>query len=134
MMTLHVSIGQGSLCIGCTVLGSYNQLMKTLYSILCLLGIALPLSQLMPWLAQHGFDIPLLIDEAFGNRISAFAWLDVVVSAIVVLAFVLWEGQRIGMRKLWIPIAGLFSVGVSLGLPLFLLLREMHLDASNSHH
>lgn len=102
--------------------------MKTLYSILSLLGVALPLSQLIPWLLQHGLNLPLLIDQAFGERISAFAWLDVVVSAVVLLVFILWEGRRIGMKNLWIPIVGLFSIGVSLGLPLFLLLREIHLS------
>lgn len=103
--------------------------MKTIYFILCLLGVALPLSQLAPWLLQHGLNTTLLIEEAFGDRISAFAWLDVVVSAVVVLIFIVWEGRRIGMNKLWVPIVGLFSIGVSLGLPLFLLLREIHLKA-----
>ncbi len=102
--------------------------MKTIYSILCVLGIMLPLSQFVPWVAQHGLNIPLLLSEAFGSRISAFAWLDVLVSAVVVLAFILWEGKRISMRRRWIPIVGLLSVGVSLGLPLFLLLREIHLE------
>jgi hypothetical protein len=103
--------------------------MKTIYFILCLLGVALPLSQLAPWLFEHGVNISLLIEEAFEDRISAFAWLDVVVSAVVVLIFIVWEGRRIGMTKLWVPIVGLFSIGVSLGLPLFLLLREMHMTA-----
>ncbi len=103
--------------------------MKLIYFILSVLGVVLPLSQFVPWVYQHGLNLPLLIDEAFGDRISAFAWLDVIVSAIVVLVFIVWEGSRIGMTRLWIPVVGLFSIGVSLGLPLFLLLREMHLAA-----
>lgn len=101
--------------------------MKLVYLALCVLGTALPMSQFLPWLYQHGANISLLFDRAFGSPISAFAWLDVVVSAIVVVVFIIWEGRRIRMSKLWIPIAGLFTVGVSLGLPLFLLLREFHL-------
>lgn len=103
--------------------------MKSIYLILCVLGVVLPLSQLAPWLHQNGLNIHLLISEAFGNRIAAFAWLDVIVSAVVVLAFIIWEGRRLGMKKLWIPIIGLFSIGVSLGLPLFLLMREMQFSA-----
>lgn len=104
--------------------------MKTIYTILCVLGVALPLSQFTPWLLQNGLNIPLLISEAFGNRIAAFAWLDVIVSAVVALVFIIWEGRRLGMKRLWIPIVGLFSIGVSLGLPLFLLLREMQFSAA----
>lgn len=100
---------------------------KLFYLVLCVLGTALPLSQFLPWVYQHGLNVPLLFDQAFGAQVSAFAWFDVVVSAIVVVMFIIWEGKRIGMRKLWIPITGLFTVGVSLGLPLFLLLREYHL-------
>lgn len=108
--------------------------MKFVYFILCALGVALPLSQFAPWLHQNGLNIPLLTSEAFGNHIAAFAWLDVIVSAVVVLVFIIWEGRRLGMKKLWIPIIGLLSIGVSLGLPLFLLLREIHLPAAKKKH
>lgn len=106
--------------------------MKLFYLILCVLGAALPLSQFLPWIYQHGLNIPLLFSQAFGSQVSAFAWLDVAVSAIVVVVFTIWEGKRIGIKKLWIPIAGLFTVGVSLGLPLFLLMREYHLPTRHT--
>lgn len=32
------------------------------------------------------------------------------------------------MQRLWMPVAGTLVVGVSLGLPLFLLLREIHIE------
>lgn len=104
--------------------------MKSTYSILCVIGVVLPLSQFAPWLHQNGLNIPLFVSEAFGNRIAAFAWLDVLISAVVVLFFIIWEGRRLGMTNLWMPVVGLFSVGVSFGLPLFLLLRETHLSAA----
>lgn len=106
--------------------------MTLIYTILCVLGVALPVSQFAPWLYQNGLNVPLLVSEAFANRIAAFAWLDVLVSAVVVLVFIIWEGRRLGMTKLWMPIIGLFSIGVSLGLPLFLLLREMQLTSLES--
>jgi len=42
---------------------------------------------------------------------------------------VLWtlvfsEGRRLGMKNLWAPVAANLAVGVSLGLPLFLYMRE----------
>lgn len=104
--------------------------MKSIYSILCVLGVALPLSQFTPWLYQNGLNTPLFVSGAFGNRIAAFAWLDILISAVVVLVFIIWEGRRLGMTKLWMLVVGLFSIGVSFGLPLFLLLRETHLSAA----
>lgn len=97
------------------------------YGILSVLGLALPMTQFIPWLMEHGLDIPIFFEEAIQTRIGAFAWLDVIVSAIVLIGFIIHEGRRQKMRHLWIPILGTLSIGVSLGLPLFLLLRELHL-------
>jgi hypothetical protein len=102
--------------------------MQIVYAILCLIGTALPLAQFTPWLAEHGLDFPLLAQQAIATPVSAFAWSDVLVSALAVVALVLAEGRRLGMRRPWIALLGL-GVGVSLALPLFLLLRERHLAA-----
>jgi hypothetical protein len=51
--------------------------LKTIYLILCALGIILPYWQFIPWLAANGLDIPLLVRELFANRISAFFGVDV---------------------------------------------------------
>jgi hypothetical protein len=99
-------------------------MLQYLYLILCVLGAALPLSQLLPFLAEHGFDFPLMIEQLFANRISAFFGLDVIVSSAVLWVFVLTEGRRLGMKNLWVCLAGNLTVGVSLGLPLFLYMRE----------
>jgi hypothetical protein len=48
------------------------------------------------------------------------------VSSVVLWVFVFTEGRRLGMKNLWAPIAGNLAVGVSLGLPLFLYMREEH--------
>ena len=102
--------------------------MKNLYGVLCLLGIVLPYTQLVPWLLENGLNIMLLVEEAAQLRIGAFAWLDVIVSALALVAFILYEGGKLEMPNLWQPVLGTCVVGVSLGLPLFLLLREIHLE------
>ncbi len=99
--------------------------MRIVYIILCICGAALPLAQFVPWLSSHGLDIPLLVAHAVATPISAFAWSDVLVSAIAVAVFVVVEGRRLGMRRTWLPILAL-GVGPSLALPLFLLQRERH--------
>ncbi|MEC0208166.1 DUF2834 domain-containing protein [Paenibacillus ehimensis] len=104
--------------------------LKYIYGILALLGTILPYSQFIPWIREHGLNLSLLIGEASQTRIGAFAWLDVAVSAVVLIAFIVYEGSRKGMKWLWVPIIGTLTVGVSLGLPLFLLQREIHLERS----
>ena len=96
---------------------------------LCLLGTALPYWQLLPWVMDHGLNIPLLCEELFVTRIGAFFGLDVVVSALVLFLFIATEGRRIAVSLLWLPIIATLLVGVSLGLPLFLFLRQRKLDA-----
>ena len=99
-------------------------MIQYLYLILCVLGIVLPCSQLIPFLAEHGFNVPLIIDQLFANRISGFFGLDVIVSSVVFWIFVFSEGRRQQMKHLWVYIICNLAVGVSLGLPLFLYMRE----------
>ena len=49
-------------------------------------------------------------------------------STVALAAFVLIEGTRIGLTRRWMPIVATCVVGVSLGLPLFLYQRQVHLD------
>ena len=101
---------------------------KTLYLWLCVVGTALPYSQLIPFLRQHGLDIRLFVEQLFANPISGFFGLDVLVSSVVLWVLVAVEGKRAGMKHLWAPVAANLAVGVSLGLPLFLYLREARLE------
>ena len=102
---------------------------KTIYLLFCALGIALPYSQFVPWIiAQHGVLMGLFVRELFANRIGGFFGMDVLVSAIVLIFFIRREGKSLGVRHLWLPIVGVLTVGVSLGLPLFLYLRERAME------
>ena len=101
--------------------------MQIIYLVLCITGAALPLAQFIPWLADRGLDFPHFIQEAVATRTSSFAWADVLISGLVFVIFVRAERRRLGMRQTWPSFLGL-AVGVSLALPLFLLLRERHLS------
>ena len=102
-------------------------MIQYLYLVLCLLGTILPYSQFLPFLAEHGFNVPLLIEQLFANRISGFFGFDVIISSVALWILVLTEGRRQQMRHLWVYIACNLLVGVSLGLPLFLYMRERKL-------
>lgn len=101
---------------------------KTIYLLFCALGIALPYSQFVPWVLQNGLRMGLFVQELFANRIGGFFGMDVLVSVFVLIFFIRREGRRLDVRHLWLPIAGTLAVGVSLGLPLFLYLRESALE------
>jgi hypothetical protein len=99
-------------------------MIQYLYLILCVAGTVLPYSQFLPFLAQHGFDVRLFVEQMFANRISSLFGLDVIVSSVVLWSLVLTEGRRLRMRHLWVYVLCSLAVGVSLGLPLFLYMRE----------
>ncbi|HEX8089075.1 MAG TPA: DUF2834 domain-containing protein [Blastocatellia bacterium] len=99
-------------------------MIQYLYLILCVAGAVLPYSQFLPFLAEHGFNVRLFVEQLFNNRISSLFGFDVIVSSVVLWGFVLTEGRRRQMKHLWVYILCSLAVGVSLGLPLFLYMRE----------
>ena len=102
------------------------------YLICCVLGFILPYSQFVPWLLEHGLNVALLVRELFGNRVSAFFAMDVIVSAIVLIWFIQSEGKRLRVRLLWLPTVGTLLAGISFGFPLFLFLRQVTLDRTTA--
>ena len=105
---------------------------KTVYLLLCIVGFAKPYAAFLPWLAEHGPNGRLFLQHLFANRISAFFTLDVIVSAVVLLRFSALESRRLRLHSRWIVLAATLLVGVSLGLPLFLYLRERQLEHNPS--
>jgi len=78
--------------------------------------------------SNTGPDLRLFFHELIANRISGFFAMDVIISAVVLLLFIQSEGKRLRMCLLWLPSIGTLIVGLSLGLPLFLYLRQVKLD------
>lgn len=104
--------------------------LKTIYLVLCIVGFVAPYAAFLPWLADHGPNGSLFVQQLFANRISAFFAIDVVVSAVVLLLFTSVESSRLRLRSGWIVLLATLLVGVSLGLPLLLYLRERQLEQS----
>lgn len=106
-----------------------NMKKSTLYFFLLVLGAVLPLAFFLPFVATEGLDVLLFLKQLFANRISGFFAMDVLVSSGVTFAFTLFESRRLALRVGPWCLLGLL-VGVSLALPLFLWIRERHLEAS----
>ena len=94
-----------------------------LYLALCAIGALLPLSELAAFVREHGLAVRLLFAQLWATHAGAFFGLDVIVSSVVLWAFVCIDGRRAGVRHRWAPILANLAVGVSLGLPLYLYLR-----------
>jgi Terpene cyclase DEP1 len=102
--------------------------LRHVYLACCVLGLILPYSQFVPWVMEHGLNPSLFLQNLFVNRISGFFVMDVLVSAIVLITFIRQEASSLQIRHRWIPVVAILLVGVSLGLPLFLYMRQAHLD------
>ena len=103
---------------------------KIIYFALCIAGTILPCWQFIPFLREHGLDLSLFFQQLFASPVSGFFGMDVIVSSLTLWVFVYSEGTRLKMRHLWIYVVCNLLVGVSLGLPLFLLMRQAKLDQS----
>ena len=83
-----------------------------------IVGVVVPYAALIPFLIEHGLDIARIVDEITATRLGAFAWLDVLVSAVVLLLAAFGTGWISTGRALWVALATCLA-GVSAGLPLF---------------
>jgi hypothetical protein len=72
------------------------------------------------------------LDDAFATPAAAFMSLDVTFVAVVGLLFMLAEGWRLGMRRLWVYVLLAFGVAISVALPVFLLVRQLRLASPRS--
>jgi hypothetical protein len=98
--------------------------LEAAYLGLAVAGTVVPLAAFVPWLAAHGLDPALFVQQMFANRIGAFFGWDVIVSAIVILVAVIAGSDRLrGPQRAGI-VVGTLLVGVSLSLPLLRFFRE----------
>ena len=106
--------------------------MKYFYGVFCVLGIILPFSQFISWLNENGLNLPLMFYQITSDKLSLFAWFDVIISAVVLIGFVIWDSRKNNIKNAWISIISTCCVGVSLGLPLYLLIKEIQQEVKPS--
>ncbi|MEW6207754.1 MAG: DUF2834 domain-containing protein [Acidobacteriota bacterium] len=104
--------------------------MKWIYVALCVAGFALPYYFFIPFVAENGLNLSLFVNQLFASPVSSFFGADVIVSSLVLWAFIYHETRRQRVKWWWLCIIANLAVGVSLGLPLFLLLREVEREKS----
>ena len=98
---------------------------KTVYIILCLLGAAIPLAAFVPFTLENGLDMGLFVREMFDTQVASFLSADLILSSVALWAFIYFELRKRSIKYWWLAIVANLGVGLSLGFPLFLLLREI---------
>lgn len=81
---------------------------------------------------EHGFNFTFFCRQIIESPLAAFAWLDVVVTVIVTVLMVVNEGKKLRIKRLWIPIVASFIGGAAVGLPLYLYMKQCHIDNNDS--
>ena len=97
--------------------------MRNFYVMLTIIGILAPMAFFVPWMMVNGLDVQKWLAEIATSKISAFAWTDVVISAIALIGFILHERRTLAVPFFWLAIVATLMIGVSAGLPLYLALR-----------
>lgn len=95
------------------------------YLVLCVLGVVLPYWPLAALFAGNGFDFLAYPRGLFGTPVATALTLDLTVTMLAFWCFVLTDGRRQGMRRLWIYLAASVLVNVAVALPMYLYRREV---------
>jgi len=104
---------------------------KGIYAALCVLGFVVPYYFFVRFVGEHGLDLSMLIRQVFATPASSFFAADVIVSSVVLWVFIFREAGKRSIRFWWICLIANLAVGVSLALPLFLLLREIQIESTS---
>jgi hypothetical protein len=98
--------------------------LSRLYWGLALVGAIFPYVILLPWLAQHGLAPGPFVRQLFATGPATIFASDVLYASAVFVLFVVAEGRRLGMKRLWLPPLLIAVFGLCCALPAFLAMRE----------
>ncbi|MBN2111430.1 MAG: DUF2834 domain-containing protein [Methanosarcinaceae archaeon] len=67
---------------------------------LCVAGFILPYFYFTSYLLENGMNVPLLIEQLLANDISIFFATDLIISAVLLLVFILTETKHLNLQHL----------------------------------
>jgi hypothetical protein len=100
-------------------------MIKKLYLILSIIGIILPYSQFAAFTNKYGWDLKFMFSNIFANQMSSGIALDAMWAAVVLIIFILIDRKKIKVKYFWLPIVGIFVIGIAFAFPFYLYLREL---------
>ena len=106
---------------------------KNTYLLLTFLGVLLPYYLFLPWLLEHGYNLPFFFSELFANDVAGTGGLDILVVTIATIVFIIHEGKKLSISYFWLAAVGSAVVGVGFGLSLFLYMRERTIEKTGKY-
>ncbi len=100
---------------------------ETVLIVLMILGTVLPYSQMYLMARQGEIEVLRIFTAVFEKPVTAFIGMDMMVTAFTFLVFLVWDSKKMHIRRWWIAIICTFAVGVSLGFPFYLFIRNRQL-------
>lgn len=97
---------------------------RILLILLCIAGVVLPFRYFLPWLMANDWNLGAMVEAWHANDASSGLVWDLTVAAVTLTVWIIWESWR---TKRWLGLVAIpatYMIGVSLGLPLYLLLRK----------
>jgi hypothetical protein len=103
--------------------------LKRLYLLLAFVGLVVPYYFFLAFLIRYGPDGRIFLQQLFATPVSTFFAVDLLLSSVVFMRFLLQESRRYAMANPWVYVLALVTVGLSFALPLFLYFRQSRIDA-----
>ena len=98
--------------------------MKTFYLAAAVVGTVIPWLFFADFVAANGVDIPLFVQSLFSNGASGGFTADVLITCCIFWVWSWGDAKEHGVKSWWLTIPAVWFVGISLGLPMYLWLRE----------
>lgn len=98
---------------------------KNIYIVLCVLGAVIPMAVFVPFVLENGPNMGLFVREMFATQVASFLSADLMLSSLALWVFIFFEVRKRPIQYWWLAILANLAVGLSLALPLFLLMREL---------
>lgn len=97
--------------------------LKVFYIVAAVLGAVIPWIFFAQFFVQNGFNLPLIVQSLFVNGASGGFSADVLISIVVFLVWSFSDSKKHNIRNWWLVLPASCTVGLSLALPLYLILR-----------
>jgi len=101
---------------------------QIIYAILAIVGLVVTWYFNFQYLGIEGNNIKSFIADNKLNAASSSVWYDVIIAYIASVFFFYFESKRIGMSFWWVYWILSTCLAIAFGLPLYLLMRERHLQ------
>ena len=102
---------------------------QLIYLLLSISGAALTADANIRFAKEFGgFELRQFIADAFGTAAGQSLSWDLLIGAFAVVMWMVVEARRIGMRHAIWPILMTMGIAFAAGAPMFLLMRERHLN------